>query len=152
MRRRLTSHPEIYFIITVYESPKFRARSLPFGAIDIFFVYTRLVLCDIIARYDSRARLIIVRLFSPSDRVEKERIKEGKKKQVELRRYEWPRAPTALPGIPVAISFRQLDLFGAHFYRIGQSAPKLDISPCVRKNQRWCMDASSSTFRLRKDL
>lgn len=43
IRRRLTSHPGVH-LITAYGGPKFGARSLPIGAIDIFFVYTQLVL------------------------------------------------------------------------------------------------------------
>lgn len=35
------------------------------------------------------------------------------------------------PGIPIVISFLPFD---AYFYRIGQSAPKLDVSPCASKD------------------
>jgi len=122
MRRRLTSHPEIYFIITVYiEGSKSRTISLP---IDIFCLHT-----ISLVRYNCTvwfgASHNCPPLFAQHPH-RKRKIKE--KKQVELRRYGWPRAPTELPRIPVAISFRQLDLFGMYFYRIGQSAPKLDIS------------------------
>lgn len=66
---------EIYFIITVYKGLRFRARSLTIDAINIFFVYTRSVLRDIIARCDP-ARLIIVRLSSLRVRDMKEKKKK----------------------------------------------------------------------------
>lgn len=56
-----------------------RSGSLAIAAIDIFFVYTRLVLRDIIVRYDP-PRLIIVRLFSP-DRRRKRRNKRRRRRR-----------------------------------------------------------------------
>lgn len=84
--------------------------------------------------------------FAPYPRREKKRKKKIKKRESDRieHRYEWwPRASIELPGIPIVISSR---LFGAYFYRIGQSAPKLDVSPCASKD-----DAVIDTpFRLRK--
>lgn len=80
--------------------------------------------------------------FASCPRHERKKKKNIKRESDRIKhRYEWPRAPIELPGIPIVISFRP---FGAYFYRIGQSAPKLDVSPCASKD-----DAAIDTLSLR---